>query len=463
MLYSYKSFCAVALSGAGRTAGARKVKPAVAARVPHYVLCGRRRARIFIKDAQFFAVFFIFMNDCVTKQIVGMRSGGMKFGTERTRALLDALGSPDDKLKIIHVAGSNGKGSACAYLTHILLACGKTVGTYTTPEVFSFEEQYLVNGKASAELCEKYLSAVQRAADNMDDKPTAYERQTAAAYLMFAEEGCEYAVIECCMGGLLDTTNAANKKGVAVITSVSLEHTAWLGGTLEEIARHKAGIIKDCPAVISRCVPEEVRGIFYSLGAVLSDGPTDIEEGENGTFFTCGGVRCFTRMKGCRQPFNAAAAITAAKLLGFGGEEVKRGVASAELAGRLQEVRARGRLYILDGAHNPESFIPLTALLKGKYGALRRTVIYGCLNDKDIKTVLGELEGCAESVVAVQPESYRAMDGQKILSECRAVFGKARLAPSVGDALGVADGDVVVVCGTFTILKEAYEWIEKRQ
>ena len=154
---------------------------------------------------------------------------------------------------------------------------------------------------------------------------------------------------------------------------------------------------------------------------------------------------------------------SSAKLLGFGGKEVKRGVASAELAGRLQEIRARGRLYILDGAHNPESFIPLTALLKGKYGALRRTVIYGCLNDKDIKTVLGELEGCAESVVAVQPESYRAMDGQKILSECRAVFGKARLAPSVGDALGVADGDVVVVCGTFTILKEAYEWIEKRQ
>ena len=124
-----------------------------------------------------------------------MRSGGMKFGTERTRALLDALGSPDDKLKIIHVAGSNGKGSACAYLTHILLACGKTVGTYTTPEVFSFEEQYLVNGKASAALCEKYLSAVQRAADGLDDKPPSYERQTAAAYLMFAEEGCEYAVI----------------------------------------------------------------------------------------------------------------------------------------------------------------------------------------------------------------------------------------------------------------------------
>ena len=148
---------------------------------------------------------------------------GMRFGLERTRALLDKLGSPDKELKVIHVAGSNGKGSVCEYLTQILLSAGFKTGTFTSPEVFSFEEQYRVNGKSSAGLTEKYLGEVNAAADKMEDKPTAFERQTAAAFLYFAREGCEYAVIECGLGGLTDATNAICGKAMAVITSVSLE------------------------------------------------------------------------------------------------------------------------------------------------------------------------------------------------------------------------------------------------
>ena len=174
--------------------------------------------------------------------IKDMQSLGMRFGLERTRALLDKLGSPDKELKVIHVAGSNGKGSVCEYLTQILLSAGFKTGTFTSPEVFSFEEQYRVNGKSSAGLTEKYLGEVNAAADKMEDKPTAFERQTAAAFLYFFREGCEYAVIECGLGGLTDATNAICGKAMAVITSVSLEHTAVLGNTLTEIARHKAAV-----------------------------------------------------------------------------------------------------------------------------------------------------------------------------------------------------------------------------
>lgn len=397
----------------------------------------------------------------VTDRIVNMRADGMRFGTERTRALLDKLGSPDEKLKIIHVSGTNGKGSVCAYLTSILLADGKTVGTYTTPEVFSFEEQFCINGEP-LRTYEKYLRRVQQAADGMADSPTAYERQTAAAFLMFAGERCEYAVVECCIGGLEDTTNAVNKKLLAVVTSVSLEHTKYLGDTLEKIARHKVGIINNCPSVISRCVPQEVRPIFFNLGAVIAEEPCDIRECEGGTYFDCGGQRYFTKMLGCRQPYNATTAITAAKILGIGDAATVHGIAQAEIPGRLQLIRADGRDYILDGAHNPESFIPLAAMLVGRYAGRERGIIYGCLSDKDIGTVLNGLKGCAEHVVGVRPDSYRAMDFDKIISECRAVFADVGGAASMSEALESCRGDVVAVCGTFTFLKEAREWIEKR-
>lgn len=421
---------------------------------PYIFLQGRRKI--------FYGVFFILQNSDNAHIIRDMQSLGMRFGLERTRTLLDKLGSPDKKLKVIHVSGSNGKGSVCEYLTQILLSAGISTGTFTSPEVFSFEEQYRVNGNCSAALTEKYLGEVNAVADKMEDRPTAFERQTAAAFLYFAVEGCEYAVIECGLGGLTDATNAMSCKVMAVISSVSLEHTAVLGNTLEEIARHKAGIIRGCPAVISRCVPQVVRHIFTDLGARLSDDAEQIEGTEDGTYFTCGGKRFFTAMYGCRQPYNAAAAITAARMLGISERSIEEGVGRAHLAGRLQRIKIGNTIYVLDGAHNPESFIPLVTYLKGKSGA-RRHIIYGCLSDKDAAKALSMLSDCAEGITAVRPHSYRAMDYDKIVSECRRAFKEVNTAASVGEALDNARGDIVVVCGSFTLLKEAREWTEKRQ
>ena len=393
--------------------------------------------------------------------IVALRRNGMKFGTERTRELLDRLGSPDDKLKIIHVAGTNGKGSVCAYLTHILLCAGKSVGTYTTPEVFSFEEQFLINGRADFALTQKYLSAAIAASDGMADSPTAYETQTAAALAMFAGEGCEYAVAECCMGGLYDTTNAVNKKVAAVITSISCEHTAYLGDTIPDICRHKAGIIKNCPAIVSPCVQGEAREYFRSLGAVFAGEDLKVLSSDiHGSTFTCGGAEYFTGMAGSRQPHNAATAIAVAQLLGIGRQAIGQGVAQAKIAGRLQIIEGAAT-YILDGAHNPESFIPLCGLL-GELPA-PRTVIYGCLSDKDIEGVLPRLARCTERIIAVPPPSDRAMNFEQIVNMCRRYFADAGEAESVSAALAKCGGGIVAVCGTFTILKEAEQWIGKGQ
>lgn len=433
-------------------------------------VCARPRISLFrahllhpliFMDAENNAESFLFFMDAVN-QIVSLRSSGMKFGTERTRALLDRLGSPDDRLKIIHVAGTNGKGSVCAYLTQILLCAGKRVGTYTTPEVFSFEEQFLIDGKTSAALTQKYLQIAIAAAEGMEDSPTAYERQTAAALAMFAGEGCEYAVVECCMGGLYDTTNAVNKKVLAVITSISLEHTAFLGDTIAEICRHKAGIIRDCPAIVSPCVQGEAREYFQSLGAAFAGEDLKVLSSDiHGSKFTCGGVQYSIRMVGCRQPYNAATAIAAAQALGIERQYIRRGIAQADIAGRLQVIERGGRTFILDGAHNPESFIPLCNLLDGLPAP--RTVVYGCLSDKDIGGVIPQLARCAERIVAVPSASYRAMDTQKILDVCRRHFAHAERADSVAAALAQCKGGVIAVCGTFTILKEAEEWIGKGQ
>ncbi len=388
----------------------------------------------------------------------------MKFGTSRTRSLLDRLGSPDDKLRIIHVAGSNGKGSVCEYITGILRCAGRRVGTYTTPEVLCFEDQFRIDGACSAQLTERYISKARAAAALEEDAPTAYEIQTAAAFLMFASEGCEYAVTECCMGGLEDTTNAVHSKVVAAITSISLEHTAYLGDSIREICRHKAGIIKDCPAVVSACVQGEAREYFSAIGAHFAGDDIKIISSDiHGTRFMCGGEEYFTKLVGCMQPYNAAVAIAVAGILGISKEAVKLGVSQAYLPGRLQVASVCGRQYVLDGSHNPESVAPLAALLGKEYAGKDRTLVYGCLSDKDIEAVLARLSGCAERIYAVPPPGYRAMDYEKIFSACRAVFPDARRADSVSGALDAAVGDVVAVCGTFTILKEAFEWTEQKR
>ncbi len=388
----------------------------------------------------------------------------MKFGTTRTRSLLDKLGSPDDRLKIIHVAGTNGKGSVCEYISSILRCAGKRTGTYTTPEVLSFEDQFRIDGISSLALAEEYISAAVACAEGEDDRPTAYEIQTAAAFLMFASEGCEYAVIECCMGGLEDTTNAVRSKAVSVITSVSLEHTAYLGGSIRDICRHKAGIIKDCPAIVSACVKGEARDYFSSRGAIFSGDDLEIiSSGLSGTIFKCGAREYFTKLPGCVQPYNAAAAIETAHILGIDEQAICDGIREAYLPCRLQVERAAGRDYILDGSHNPESVMPLASLLRKEYAGKECTLIYACLADKDAREVIGRLSGCAERIYAVLPPGPRAMDHKKIYSACSSVFHQTTCADSLRGALESAVGDVVVVFGTFTILEEALEWIKQRR
>lgn len=393
--------------------------------------------------------------------VAGLYGRGMRFGTQTTRALLDRLGCPDEKLKIIHIAGSNGKGSVAEYMTRILVCAGKRTGTFVSPAVYDESEMCRVDAAAlSEEKSDGYLRRALQAAEGLC--ATAFEVQTAAALCAFAGEGCAYAVIECGLGGTYDATNAVLKKEIALIASVSLEHTDVLGGTLEQICAHKAGIINGCPALVSAYQTDGARACFKKMGLTFAGGTVeDVRDTPEGQIFLYGGKPFETHMTGCAQPYNAALAIEAARLLGIGEDAVYAGVKEAKLPGRQEMIQRGGRVYVLDGAHNPASFVPLAALLRGRFVGKRAELIYGCLSDKDADGSLRALEGLAARVFAVSPPSPRAMAREKILAAARRHFVCVLPSDGVGQALAAAEGDVVVVCGSFTLLKEAKNWIER--
>lgn len=388
---------------------------------------------------------------------------GSKFGIERTQALLDGCGRPDEKLKIIHVAGTNGKGSVCEYLSRIITASGARAGVFTSPEVFSFNEKFKINGEpANDEKISLYIQRITRLSLGMPDRPSSFEIQTAAALLMFAEEGCEYAVVECGLGGLNDATNAISRKLLAVIASVSLEHTAVLGDTVGEICAQKAGIIKNCPVVAPCNLPSEAYEYLSRYDAVFAgDGLKILNRDEYGQTFSYRGEIYEIKMHGDAQAYNAAVAIECAKLLNFPSEAVKRGLKEAELAGRVQIIKSRGRTYLLDGSHNPESFTPLLQTLELFAG--KKSLVFGCLSDKDVNSAASRLAGVFDEVILVVPDSYRAMEIDKMQAAFSPRAARTETAACVAEALRAAQYQSVAVCGTFTILKEAEEWIEKEQ
>lgn len=395
------------------------------------------------------------MEDIVCR-VKKLNNGGMRFGTDAERALLDRLSSPDKKLKIIHIAGTNGKGSIAEYLTRILISAGKKVGTFTSPQVVGYYDQFRISAlPIAAERFNTYLQAAYGAADG---RATSFETETAAALLAFCREGCEYAVVECGLGGLYDATNAVARKEMAVISSIGLEHTAVLGGTIEEICAHKAGIIKNCPSVVNPLQPDKAREYFKGIGAHFAAEPKIINARTGA--FKYGKEEYITPLPGYAQPYNAATAVEAATLLKIDQNSIRTGISSAFLPARLQTLNVRGRLYILDGCHNPPAFDVLKKYLC-EMGVCGATLVFGSLSDKDIQSNLDGLQPYFSHVTAVEPKSPRATPLKRETEVIKQYFSDVGTAASVSEALESARGDVVV-CGSFTLIGEALEWIGKK-
>lgn len=402
-----------------------------------------------------------------------------KPGLDRVEALLAAVGNPERTLRAVHIAGTNGKGSCASMLSSVLTAAGYKTGTYTSPAIKYFNERIRINGEMISEQTLASLTErVRVAAEGMEDKPTEFELLTAIAFLFFCESGCDVAVVEAGLGGRLDATNVIPHPTLSVITGVSLDHTSYLGDTVEMIATEKAGIIKDAPVLFggtdavaervvreraAECGVEYIRPVYTSLSLIRSD--------LRGTLFSYKGYeRLKINLFGLYQIRNAATVIEAAEALSRRGLDVpesaiRSGLESAVWQGRF-EVISHNPTVIFDGAHNAEG-IRSSCDSIAHYLRQKPVVLTGVLADKEYRIIAENIARVASYAYTITPDSPRALaaaDYAAVLSECG--IG-AQACASVESALRLAltraeqEGCAVVILGSLYTYGEVTDALDR--
>ena len=407
---------------------------------------------------------------------------GIVLGLDTMRHLMAKLNNPQDKVKFIQVAGTNGKGSTAAYLTSILLEAGIKVGRYTSPAVFSSTEQYFACGSCISESeYAKGMTAVAEAAACLDgETPTAFEQETALAFWYFAQKGCELAILEAGLGGDMDATNIVTTTVCSIITSISMDHCRILGNKLSEIAAHKAGIIKPGAPVI--CI-EQKEDAMETIRAAAKAADTPLYEvhrdevrqifsdkRESIVFFR-EFENLHLKMLGSCQPENAALAVQAASVLSrsypIEKKHIYDGVEKTRWSGRF-ELHSGSPDIILDGAHNPDGIIRLRESVNQMFGAVPICYVCGVLADKDYEKEIEILFGRASNVFTVTPPSPRAMKSTDLKAAIKNRFPQLKVIAFEGNddiekamEAATSQENPVVVCGTLTILARVKEWMKR--
>jgi len=376
---------------------------------------------------------------------------GSRLGLDRIKELMQHLGNPQNMLKVIHLAGTNGKGSTACFVSSILKAAGLKVGLYTSPYIFSLHEQMQINGRQiSDESLEQVVDRVKSAAKNMQDHPTTFELITAAAFCWFFDEGCEIVVIETGMGGELDSTNVVAAPELCIITPIDMDHMEHLGKTIGVIAKAKAGIIKkNCPVITSKQHPDAM-DVLEKTAAKQNAELYKIENinyGEfsfKGQWFSFDGLdNLKISMLGEYQIENAALAITAAKKLNISESAIREGLETAMWPGRFQLV-STNPIFIADGGHNAQGADALAFNLKKYFPNKKIIFVMGVLADKDLDAITAPILPIADSFFTITPNSARAMDAADLAEYLK---GKGAIVfPGALEAAKDKAGDGGVVC-----------------
>lgn len=405
---------------------------------------------------------------------------GIVLGLDTMRHLMAKLNNPQDKVKFIQIAGTNGKGSTAAYLTSILSEAGIKVGRYTSPAVFSSTEQYFARGSCISESeYAKGVTAVAEAAASLDgETPTAFEQETALAFWYFAKKGCELAILEAGLGGDMDATNIVTTTVCSIITSISMDHCRILGNKISEIAAHKAGIIKPGAPVI--CIEqkedamEPIRAAAKAADTPLYEVHRDevrqifSDKRESIVFFR-EFENLHLKLLGSCQPENAALAVQAASVLSrsypIEKKHIYDGIEKTRWGGRF-ELHSGSPDIILDGAHNPDGIRRLRESVNQMFGAVPICYVCGVLADKDYEKEIEILFGRASNVFTVTPPSPRAMKSTDLKVAIKERFPQLKVTSfdsedGIEKAMeaAVSQNNPVVVCGTLTILARVKEWM----
>jgi dihydrofolate synthase / folylpolyglutamate synthase len=410
----------------------------------------------------------------VTEYLYALKAGGVKFGIDRMRQLAEALHHPQKSYPVIHIAGTNGKGSVGAMVESILRAGGWRTGLYTSPHMVKLGErvqvdrQLLTEAEIVAYSRELKPFAAEIATRVPDEHPTFFEFMTAMAFLQFQRRRVDIAVVEVGMGGRLDATNVVDP-AVAVVTSIGLDHCAELGNTFAEIAREKGGIIKRGRPVVVGRMPPEAEAVIRGIAAAQQAPVHSVREvfGETTAGYPT------TNLEGDYQRWNAATATLVARLLPekfhLTAEGVGRALQQVNWPGRWQRTTIGGRPLILDASHNPEGARVLEENLRRLVATIGRKpiIVAGALGEFRVRAMLEIVLQYASEVHLVTPHQARASTFEEMLAlvppDCRSRVQRGLLEEIFPDAqtctLGTAD-DTIVVTGSIYLLGEVLERIE---
>lgn len=406
---------------------------------------------------------------------------GSVLGLDNSRELLERLGNPQDQLRVVHIAGTNGKGSTLAFLAGIFRESGYRAGRYVSPASFSYEERFRINEEniSKKDLC-FYMEKIKNVAEEMVkdglSHPTMFEIETALSFLYFLDKKVDVVLLETGMGGRLDATNVVKKPIATVIASIGMDHMQFLGDTLEKIASEKAGIIKEgCPVIsydntkeVNEVIKNKAKQMHAKVTFVNSAGIRVLQESLNGESFSyrSSDGRWYEKIEipllGRHQINNAALALETLNVIKnyycISDFQTEDGMRKTIWRGRI-EILEREPMVICDGAHNPDGAKSLLSFLQNNFTNQRLIYIMGVLSDKDYEQMVQILAPAADKIYTVAPDNPRALSSRE-LCNCiskyhQNVEERQRLAECLSEVRQKAEkDDVIIICGTLSFQNE---------
>lgn len=402
------------------------------------------------------------------------------------KELMKRLGNPQDQLKYIHVAGTNGKGSVIAYLYTTLMKAGYHVGRYISPSVYSYREKIETEGRPISR--EEFAEQTTRVAAVIEEMtaeglahPTPFEIETAVAFLFFAEEKCDPVILEVGMGGITDATNLITTTELAVLVPISMDHQSFLGNTISEIAEKKAGIIKPGSSVVTIGQETEALEVIKKTGAEAGTDVcvADVSEAEvleadfTGQRFCYKGEEYALSLAGSYQTENAVLALEALRILDERGyhttlEQRKEGLWATRWNGRLTIIH-KDPLFIVDGAHNPAAADMLEDSVRKYFKDRRLFFIMGVFKDKDYPYIIRKLCPYAEQILAIEtPDNPRALPAEELAEAIRPYNANVRAEKNISRAVEelfemAGKDDVILSFGSLSFIGEITRIVNTRK
>jgi dihydrofolate synthase / folylpolyglutamate synthase len=393
-----------------------------------------------------------------------LRLFGAKFGLENTLKLAELTGNPHRQLRFIHVAGTNGKGSTCAMLESIYRASGLRVGLFTSPHLVSFRERIQINRQFISENdVVRYVDELKPLLDKFAEghQPTFFETVTIMALRYFAEQKCDLVIWETGLGGRLDATNIVTPIA-SVITNIGIEHSEWLGDTVEKIAAEKAGIIKPTVPTVTAATAAHGFEVIESIARERRS-PLTVVGLTHANLPPLDTIPL--PLHGPHQRLNAALAVATVRTLAneipVTDASLRTGLAAVDWPGRMHRVQTHaGQTILLDGAHNPDGAEALRVALQEEFPASHPAMIFGVFRDKDSTSMCHSLAPLAGRILLTPVHSERTEDPSRLVAACRESNPRAQIEVclSLADALQqVSTAPFVVIAGSLYLVGEAME------